>query len=123
VNQRRIRPPTGLSSGCGVVSSCCSGGGGGGVTATVGGGGGGLLRMALPVGGGGGDGHTSDLVSGESGPTSLASILGARVPVGQPSGSIRICVVRLYAGHGGVESGTGKTLIGLLSSSSSTTVT
>jgi hypothetical protein len=69
-------PPTRLSSGGGVVFSCCSGGGGSGVMATVGG------------GGGGGGGHTLDLVSSESGPTSLSSILGARVSVGRPHGPI-----------------------------------
>jgi hypothetical protein len=110
----------GLQSGGGslVAVGSCSGGtvlevpldGGGGVVVTV------------PLGGGGGgDGHTADPDSRESRLVSLAPILGARVPVGQPYGLIRICVVCLYDGLSGVDSGTGMTLTD--SSSLSTTAT
>jgi hypothetical protein len=46
------------------------------------GGGGAVVTGPLGGGGGGGGGHTTDPVLGESGPTSLALILGARVPLG-----------------------------------------
>jgi hypothetical protein len=71
--------------------------------------------------GGGGGGHTPDPVSDEFGLASLVSILGDRVPVGQPRGPIQIRVICLYAGLGGVESGTGMTSTG--SSSLMATVT
>jgi hypothetical protein len=71
VNQHRIRPPIELSSGGDVVFFCCNGGGGG------------SMRTAPPGGGGGGSGHTSDLVSDETRPTSLVPVLGARVLVGR----------------------------------------
>jgi hypothetical protein len=45
-------------------------------------GGGGSVVTALLVGDGDGDGHTLDLVSGETWPASLASVLGARVLMG-----------------------------------------
>jgi hypothetical protein len=74
-------------------------------------------------GGGGGDGHTPDPVSDESRLASLASILGARVLVGQPCGLIWIRVVCLYDGLSGVDSGTGMTSIGSSSLSTTTTMT
>jgi hypothetical protein len=48
--------------------------------------GGGTVVTSPLGGGGGGGGHTTDLVSRGSWPASLALILGARVPVGQPRG-------------------------------------
>jgi hypothetical protein len=78
--------------------------------------------VTVPLGGGGGGGgHTADLDSGESGLAFLAPILGARVPVGRPHGSIRIRAVYLHDGLAGVDSGTGMTSTS--SSSLSTTVT
>jgi hypothetical protein len=72
--------------------------------------GGGGVVVTGPLGGGGvGGGHTTDLASGESGPTSLVPSLGARVPMGRPCGPIRILVICLYGDLGGVDSGTGMT--------------
>jgi hypothetical protein len=85
--------------------------------------GGAVLEAPLEGGGGGGGSHIADPVSGESRPTSLASILGARGSVGRPRGPIQMCVVCLYAGLLGGDSGTGMTSTGSLSSSSSATVT
>jgi hypothetical protein len=77
-----------------------------------------------PLGGDGAGGcHTADPVSGESGPTSLAPTLGARVPVGRPRGPIRIRVVCLYDVLGGVDSDTGMTSIGSSSLSTTTATT
>jgi hypothetical protein len=71
-NCQRIRPPTGLSSGDGVVfSSCCNGGGPGGGVGVV-----------ATLDGGGGGGQTLDPVTGDPRSTSLALDLGVRVPVG-----------------------------------------
>jgi hypothetical protein len=75
----------------------------------------------VPLDGGGGGGHTPDPVLDEFGLASLASILSAGVPVGQPRGSIQIRAVCLYAGRGDGELGTGMTLTG--SSSLLVTVT
>jgi hypothetical protein len=86
--------------------------------------GGGGEVVTCPLGGGGGGGsHTVGSVSGGSWPASLALILGARVPVGQPHGPIWICAVCLYAGHVGGESGTSMTSTNPSLSSSSATVT
>jgi hypothetical protein len=74
-------------------------------------------------GGGGGGSHTPDPISDESELASLASILDARVPMGRPSGPIQIRVVCLYSGLGGMDSGTGMTLIGSSSLSITTTTT
>jgi hypothetical protein len=80
-----------------VVPSCCSGGGGGG---------GGIGVMVLLDSGGGGGGHTSDPVMGDYPSGSLASDLGARVPVGHPCAPTQILAVRLGADLSG-ESSTG----------------
>jgi hypothetical protein len=82
-----------------------------------------MVVVTVPLDGGGGGGHTADPVSRESGLASLAPILGARVLVGQPCGPIRIRVVYLYDGLGGVESGTGMTSTGSSSLSTTTTTT
>jgi hypothetical protein len=80
----------------GLLSACCS------LVAAGSYGGGAVLEAPLDGGGdavvtgllrGGGGGHTLDLVLDESGLASLASILGARVPVGRPCGWIWIRVV------------------------------
>jgi hypothetical protein len=94
----------GLNSGGSVLFSCCSGGGGNGVMVIVG-------------GGGGGGSHTSDPISDETRPTSLAPVRGARIPMGRPLGPIWIHVICLYAGIG-EDSGTDITLTGWSSSSS-----
>jgi hypothetical protein len=69
------------SGGCSLaaVGSC---GGSEVPEAPLDGGGGTVVTGPLGGGGGGGGGHTTDPVLGESGPTSLALILGARVLVG-----------------------------------------
>jgi hypothetical protein len=107
----------GLNSGGSVLFSCCSGGGGSGVMVIVGGGGGGSVRMAPLSGSGGGGSHTSDPISGETRPTSLAPVRGARILMGRPLGLIWIHVVCLYADIG-EDSGTDITLTGWSSSSS-----
>jgi hypothetical protein len=85
--------------------------------------GGGGMVVTVPLYGGGDGGHTIDPVSGESGLASLAPILGARVPVGRSRGLIRICVVCLYNGLGGVDSGTEMTLTASSSLSTMATMT
>jgi hypothetical protein len=96
----------GLRSGGGslaVVGSCS---GGAVLEVPLDGGDGVVVTVSL---GGGGGGHTANPDSGESGLASLAPILGARVPVGRPSGLIQIHVVYLYNDLGGVDSGIGMT--------------
>jgi hypothetical protein len=86
------KPPVGLQSG--GSSPAAAGSCGGGAVSEV------------PINGAGGDGaggHTPDPVSDESRLVSLGSILGARVPVGQPCGPIQIRAICLYAGHGDEE--------------------
>jgi hypothetical protein len=101
-------PPTGLSSGGGMVfSSCCNGGGGVGVMVTL--------------DGDGGGGQTSNLVIGDPRLASCAPDLDARVSVGLPLGLTQILTVCLGANLGG-ESSTGMTSMGS-SSSFSTTAT
>jgi hypothetical protein len=90
----------GLNSGGSVLFSCCSGGGGSGAMVIVGGGGGGSVRTAPLSGSGGGGSHTSDPISGETRPTSLAPVRGARILMGRPLGPIWIHVVCLYTGIG-----------------------
>jgi hypothetical protein len=85
-------------------------------------GGGGSVVTAPLVGGGGGGGHTSDPVSGETQPASLAPVRGTRVLMGQPLGPIWIHVVCLYTGLSG-DVGTGMTSTGSSSSSSLATAT
>jgi hypothetical protein len=86
--------------------------------------GGGGMVVTCPLGGGGGsDDHTTNSVSGGSWAASLALILGARVLVGRPCGSIQIRSVCLYAGHVGGELSIGMTSTGPSSSSSSATAT
>jgi hypothetical protein len=97
--------------------------GGGAVREVPLGSGGGSMVMTSLVGSGGSSGQTTDSVSGESRPASLASIHVARVLVGRPRGPIWIRVICLYISLLGGDSGTDMTLIGLSSSSSSTTVT
>jgi hypothetical protein len=64
-----------------------------------------LVVVTGPLrGGGGGGGHMIDPTSGDSGLTSLAPSLGARVLVGRPHGPIWICAVYLYDDLGGVDS-------------------
>jgi hypothetical protein len=75
-------------------------------------GGGGMVVAGPLRGGGGGSGHTTDPISGESGPASLAPSLDARVLVGRPRGPIRIRVVCLYVDLGGMDSGTEMTSTG-----------
>jgi hypothetical protein len=101
-----------------VMGSC---GGGAVFEVPLDGGGGTVVTGPLGGGGGGGDSHMPDPVSYEFGLVSLASILGARVPMGRPHGPIRIHAVCLYTGLGGMDSGTGMTSTG--SSSLSTTAT
>jgi hypothetical protein len=84
-------------------------------------GGGGVVVTGPLGGGGGGVDHTSDSVSYETGLDFLAPSCGARVPVRQPHGPIRIHAVWLYGDLGGVDSGTGMTSTG--SSSLSMVVT
>jgi hypothetical protein len=107
----------GLRSGGGslvAVGSC-----GGGVVLEVPLDSGGGAVVTCPIGGGGGSGgHTTDPVSRESWPASLALIIGARVPVGRPRGPIRILAVCLNTGRVGGELGTGMTSTGSSSSSS-----
>jgi hypothetical protein len=86
-------------------------------------GGGGVVVTGPLRGGGGVSGHTADPTSRDSEPASLAPSLGARVPVGRPRGSIRICVVFLYNDLGGMNPGTGMTLTGSSSLSTTTTMT
>jgi hypothetical protein len=81
------------------------------------------VLMEPLVGGGGGYGHTTDPVSGESRPASLALICSTRVPVCRPYGSIRICAVFLYVGLLGGDSSTGMTSTDLSLSSSSAAAT
>jgi hypothetical protein len=102
-----------------VAVSC---GGGAVVEAPLSGGGGAMVTAPL-VGGGGGGSHTTDPISGESQPASLAPVRGARGPVGRPRGPIRIRVVCLYIDRLGGDSSTGMTSTGSSSSSSSITVT
>jgi hypothetical protein len=86
-------------------------------------GGGGMVVTCLLGGGGGSGGHKTDPISRGSCAASLALILGARVPVGRPCGSIQIRSVCLYAGHVGGELSIGMTSTGPSSSSSSATAT
>jgi hypothetical protein len=109
----------GLQSGGGSLAAAVSCGGSAVLEVPLDGGGGVVVTVLL--GGGGGGGHTADPDSRESGLASLAPILGARVPMGRPRGSIRIRAVCLYGGLNGMDSGTGMTLI--VSSSLSTTAT
>jgi hypothetical protein len=106
------------SGGCSLVTagSC----GGGAVLGALLDGGGGAV-VTGPLGGGGG--HTSDPVSDETGLASLASILGAGVPVGRPRGPILIHAIFLYDNLGGMDSGTGMTLTGSLFLSTTATTT
>jgi hypothetical protein len=86
-------------------------------------GGGGIVVMRMTLlGGGGGGGHTSDPVSGDPWPASLAPNLGSRVLVGLPLRPIRIHAVCLYTILGG-DSSTNITLTGSLSSSSTAAAT
>jgi hypothetical protein len=109
------------SGGCSlaIVGSC---GGVAVLEAPLDGGGGAVVTGPLE-GGGGGGGHTSDPVSDENDLASLASILGARVPVGRPHGPIWIRIVFLYACHGDGKSGTGMTSTGSSSLLVTTTTT
>jgi hypothetical protein len=107
------------SGGCSLaaVRSC----GGGVVLESLLDGGGGVVVIGPLGGGGGGGGHTVDPPSGESRSASLAPFLGARVLMGRPCGSIRICVVCLYDDLGGMDSAIEMTSTG--SSSLTTTAT
>jgi hypothetical protein len=105
-------PPIGLRSGGSSLAVARSTGGVAVLEAPFNGGG---VAIGGDGSGGGGGGHTADTVSDESRLASLASILGARVPVGRPCGPIRIRAVCLYDGLGGVDSGTGMTSTSLSS--------
>jgi hypothetical protein len=112
----------GFRSGDDSVVTAGSGGGGAFLEALLNGGGGSVVTAPL-VSGAGCSGHTTDLVSHESLPSSLAPVRSARVPVGRPCGPIRIRAIYLYANLLGGDSCTGMTLIGSSLSSSSATTT
>jgi hypothetical protein len=112
----------GLRSGGGSLAAVGSCGGGAVLEVSLDGGGG--MVATVPLGGSGGGGsHMADPDSKESGLASLAPILGARVPVGQPRGLIRIHAICLYDSLGGVDSGTEMTSTGSSSLSTTTTMT
>jgi hypothetical protein len=113
----------GLRSGGGSLAAVGSCGGGAVLEVPLDGGGGMVATVPLGGSGGGGGSHTADPDSKESGLASLAPILGARVPVGQPRGLIRIHAICLYDSLGGVDSGTGMTSTGSSSLSTTTTMT
>jgi hypothetical protein len=113
-------PPIGLRSGGSSLAVARSTSGVAVLEAPFNGGG---VAVGGDGSGGGGGGHMPDTVSDESGLASLASILGARVPVGQPCGPIWIRVVCLYDGLGGVDSETGMTSTSLSSLSIMATTT